>query len=71
MSTAKRSPPFRAEHVGSLLRPQSLVDKRYAVAEGKASHEDLIPLEDQAVCDIVKFQKDCGFHAVGSGEYTR
>ena len=71
MSTAKRSPPFRAEHVGSLLRPDELVQKRYAVAEGKAKPEELKPIEDKAVTEVVKLQKECGFHAVSSGEYTR
>lgn len=69
--SAKRSPPFRAEHVGSLLRPDELVQKRYAVAEGKAKAEELRPIEDKAVTEVVKLQKDCGFHAVSSGEYTR
>jgi hypothetical protein len=71
MSTAKRSPPFRAEHVGSLLRPDELVQKRYAVAAGKASPDELRPIEDSAVAQVVKLQKDCGFHAISSGEYTR
>ncbi|KAL1306345.1 hypothetical protein AAFC00_005060 [Neodothiora populina] len=71
MAAGKRSPPFRAEHVGSLLRPQSLVEKRYEVAAGKASQADLEPLEDKAIADVVKLQKDCGFAAVSSGEYAR
>ncbi|KAG9659555.1 methionine synthase-like protein, partial [Aureobasidium melanogenum] len=71
MSTAKRSPPFRAEHVGSLLRPDELVQKRYAVAAGKADASELKPIEDKAVTEVVKLQKDCGFHAISSGEYTR
>lgn len=71
MSAAKRSPPFRAEHVGSLLRPDELVQKRYAVAAGKADASELKPIEDKAVTEVVKLQKDCGFHAVSSGEYTR
>ena len=71
MSTAKRSPPFRAEHVGSLLRPDELVQKRYAVAAGKADAAELKPIEDKSVTEVVKLQKDCGFHAYSSGEYTR
>lgn len=71
MSTAKRSPPFRAEHVGSLLRPQELVQKRYDVAAGKATEADLAPLEDKAIAEVVKLQKDAGFHAISSGEYVR
>jgi len=71
MPTLKRSPPFRAEHVGSLLRPQQLVQKRYDVVSGKSKPEELIPLEDQSVADVVKFQQDCGLKVVSSGEYTR
>lgn len=71
MSSIKRSPPFRAEHVGSLLRPQELVQKRYDVASGKAQPEELIPLEDKSVAEVVKMQQDCGLKVVSSGEYTR
>lgn len=71
MSVAKRSPPFRAEHVGSLLRPQELVQKRYDVAAGKATASDLIPLEDKLIEEVIKTQKDAGLHAISSGEYTR
>jgi methionine synthase II (cobalamin-independent) len=71
MAAAKRSPPFRAEHVGSLLRPQELVQKRYDVAAGKATQDDLAPLEDKAIAEVVKLQKDAGFHVISSGEYAR
>jgi hypothetical protein len=71
MSSLKRSPPFRAEHVGSLLRPQELVQKRYDVASGKAQPDELVPLEDKSVAEVVKFQQDCGLKVVSSGEYTR
>ncbi|KAL5373954.1 hypothetical protein PMIN06_008458 [Paraphaeosphaeria minitans] len=68
MSTLHRNPPFRAEHLGSLKRPQSLLDARYK--EGK-SDEELRPLEDKAIADIVKTQRDLGFHAISDGEYRR
>jgi methionine synthase II (cobalamin-independent) len=71
MSTAKRSPPFRAEHVGSLLRPQELVQKRYDVASGKAKPDELVPLEDKSVAEVVKMQQGCGLKVISSGEYTR
>ena len=67
----KTAPPFRAEHVGSLLRPKELVQKRYDVNEGKSSAEELKPLEQEAVKEVVKMQQECGFKAVSSGEYTR
>ena len=71
MSTAKRSPPFRAEHCGSLLRPEALVQKRYDVAAGKADKAELVPLEDKSIEEVVKLQKNVGFHTISSGEYTR
>lgn len=63
-----RSPPFRAEHLGSLKRPQKLLDARYK--DGKSA-EELKPLEDVAIDDIVKTQVDIGFRAVSDGEYRR
>jgi hypothetical protein len=66
--TAKRNPPFRAEHLGSLLRPEELIQKRYQVADGKASEAELAPLEDKCIKEIVDLQKECGFHAVGDGK---
>lgn len=71
MSNLKRSPPFRAEHVGSLLRPQELVQKRYDVNSGKAKPDELVPLEDKSVAEVVKMQQKCGLKVVSSGEYTR
>lgn len=63
-----RSPPFRAEHLGSLKRPQNLLDARYK--EHKSSAE-LAPLEDRAIQDIVKTQLDLGFCGISDGEYRR
>ncbi|KAJ8109375.1 hypothetical protein OPT61_g7505 [Boeremia exigua] len=63
-----RSPPFRAEHLGSLKRPQSLLDARYK--EHKSAAE-LAPLEDRAIQDIVKAQLDLGFCGISDGEYRR
>lgn len=71
MASPKRNPPFRAEHCGSLLRPQELVQKRYDVAAGKATQAELEPLEDKSIAEVVKLQKDAGFHVVSSGEYAR
>ncbi|KAI7581479.1 hypothetical protein D0869_01523 [Hortaea werneckii] len=71
MSAAPRNPPFRAEHIGSLLRPDELVKKRYAVADGSAKPEELAPIQDQAIRDIVQLQQDCGIHGLTNGEYSR
>ncbi|KAL2204174.1 5-methyltetrahydropteroyltriglutamate-homocysteine methyltransferase [Sarocladium strictum] len=70
-----RKPPFRAEHMGSLLRPQALVDKRVAMDEKLAVEiardDELHRIEDEAVEEIVKMQLEAGFHGVTDGEYRR
>ena len=68
-----RQPPFRAEHLGSLLRPQKLLDIRAAIREKGLSPEEagLLAIEKEAVGQIVRTQLDLGFKAVSSGEYPR
>ena len=72
-SALHRSPPFRAEHMGSLLRPQPLLDVRAKVRDEGVSAEQagLADVEKKAVGDIVQQQLDLGFHGVSSGEYPR
>ena len=67
----QRSPPFRAEHLGSLLRPENLLKLRDEVDDGKADQKELVKVEDDAVKNIVQLQLDLGFHAVTDGEYRR
>ncbi|KAF2237763.1 UROD/MetE-like protein [Viridothelium virens] len=66
-----RSPPFRAEHIGSLLRPDELVKHRYAVADQSATPESLVPIEQKAIRDVVALQQSCGIHSITNGEYSR
>ncbi|MCJ1413520.1 hypothetical protein MMC19_007626 [Ptychographa xylographoides] len=66
-----RNPPFRAEHLGSLLRPEDLLKKRADVDKGVAEIGDLKPLEDDAVKEIVDLQIKLGFHPISDGEYRR
>ncbi|MCJ1337714.1 hypothetical protein MMC09_002997 [Bachmanniomyces sp. S44760] len=72
-SRLHRAPPFRAEHMGSLLRPQKLLDVREAIREKGISPENagLPAIEEEAVRQIVLTQIDLRFKAVSSGEYTR
>jgi len=69
----RRQPPFRAEQLGSLLRPQRLLDVRQAIREKKITPEEagLPAVEKEAVGQVVKLQQELGFKAVSSGEYTR
>ncbi|KAF2502821.1 5-methyltetrahydropteroyltriglutamate-homocysteine methyltransferase [Lophium mytilinum] len=64
-----RNPPFRAEHLGSLKRPQYLLENRFAVDKNEAISEHLTPLEDQAIKEIVETQVKLGFRAISDGEY--
>lgn len=71
MAGSPRDPPFRAEHIGSLLRPEELVQKRYAVADGSATEESLNPVEQRAIKEVVQLQEECGLHSITNGEYSR
>ena len=65
-------PPFRAEHLGSLLRPAPLLEVRHAIDKGqKGKEQELMAVEDSSVKEIVKLQLDLGFHPVSDGEYRR
>ena len=66
-----RNPPFRAEHLGSLLRPENLLKTRHAVDKGDGEEEELSKIEDIAVKDIVDVQLKLNFHAITDGEYRR
>ena len=66
---AKRNPPFRAEHLGSLLRPKKFLAKRAAFEKNELSQTDLTAAEDESITKVVKVQTDIGFRAVTDGEY--
>ena len=68
-TSAPISPPFRAEHLGSLLRPKDLLTERTAFEQGKITQEKLTPVEDEAIKKTVKMQIDLGFRAISDGEY--
>ncbi|KIX06108.1 uncharacterized protein Z518_04082 [Rhinocladiella mackenziei CBS 650.93] len=72
-SKLHQQPPFRAEHLGSLLRPQKLLDARAAVRDQnpKPEEAELAAIERDAVGQIVKTQLELGFKGVTSGEYNR
>lgn len=57
--------------MGSLLRPQKLLNKRHDMVQQKADPSTLQPHEDEAIKEIVEIQRDCGFHAPSDGEYRR
>ena len=67
----RTKPPFRADHVGSLLRPASLKQARERRAKGEISAADLKAVEDQEIERIIKKQEDVGLQAVTDGEFRR
>ena len=70
-SRLHRNPPFRAEHLGSLLRPEHLLKTRADLEHGIAEQKELKGIEDDAVKGIVEEQIHLGFHAISDGEYRR
>jgi len=69
--TLRTQPPFRADHVGSFLRPKYLLDARDQHQKGEITPEQLRSVEDQAIAEIVKFQSDVGLQSITDGEFRR
>ena len=68
---SKLNPPFRADHVGSLLRPPDVLAARKQCAEGKLSRAELRAIEDKHIAHAVKMQESVGLKAITDGEYRR
>lgn len=67
----RTTPPFRADHVGSFLRPKDLLEAREKFQKGAISKEDLRQVEDRTIRDVVRFQEDLGLQGITDGEYRR
>jgi 5-methyltetrahydropteroyltriglutamate--homocysteine methyltransferase len=67
----RAKPPFRADHVGSFLRPAELLEARDKKQKGAITPAQLREVEDRAIRDIVKFQEDLGLEGVTDGEFRR
>jgi 5-methyltetrahydropteroyltriglutamate--homocysteine methyltransferase len=67
----RAAPPFRADHVGSLLRPPELLQARDEFSEGRISAEELRAIEDDAIRDVVRMQEDVGLQSATDGEFRR
>src|SRR5215468_11664684 len=71
-STSRRtSPPFRADHVGSLLRPPRLLQARDDFAAERIDAAALWEIEDEAIREIVRKQEDIGLQSATDGEFRR
>jgi 5-methyltetrahydropteroyltriglutamate--homocysteine methyltransferase len=64
-------PPFRADHVGSLLRPQGLLQARDEFAAGRISADKLRIVEDAAIREVVRKQQEVGLRSATDGELRR
>ena len=70
--TLRTTPPFRADHVGSFLRPGYLLEAREQFFVKKSlGAEQLRAVEDRAITEIVKFQQDVGLQSITDGEFRR
>ena len=67
----RTTPPFRADHVGSLLRPSELLRAREDFTAGTVSAEALRTVEDEAIRDAVQMQEEVGLQAATDGEFRR
>jgi len=70
-SSRRTSPPFRADHVGSLLRPQSLLNAREQCARGEINAAELRTNEDDAIRAAIAMQRDVGLQDATDGEFRR
>ena len=64
-------PPFRADHVGSLLRPKHMLEARDKLDKGEITTAELRRVEDEAIRHAVKRQEDVGLKSITDGEFRR
>jgi 5-methyltetrahydropteroyltriglutamate--homocysteine methyltransferase len=69
--TQRQTPPFRADHVGSFLRPKYLLDARERKARGDITAAELRAVEDRAITEVVRMQEDAGLQSITDGEFRR
>jgi 5-methyltetrahydropteroyltriglutamate--homocysteine methyltransferase len=67
----RTAPPFRADHVGSLLRPPEVLAARDDAAAGRITAADLRAVEDRAIAEVVRMQEDVGLQSATDGELRR
>lgn len=71
MAQLHQRPPFRAEHLGSLLRPKELLTTKTAFEQGQVPESQLTAIENREIKAIVETQLNLGFSAASDGEYRR
>jgi len=68
---ARTRPPFRADHVGSLLRPPQLLQARADFQSDRMDADELRAVEDEAIRDVVRRQEEVGLRSATDGEFRR
>jgi 5-methyltetrahydropteroyltriglutamate--homocysteine methyltransferase len=64
-------PPFRADHIGSLLRPKKLREAFRRHSVGEMPERELRAVQDECVRDVIRLQEDCGLPVITDGEFRR
>ncbi|WP_119730378.1 5-methyltetrahydropteroyltriglutamate--homocysteine S-methyltransferase [Thermomonospora amylolytica] len=67
----RQTPPFRADHVGSLLRPPELLAARADAAAGRIDRDRLREVEDAAIREVIALQREAGLRSATDGEFRR
>jgi 5-methyltetrahydropteroyltriglutamate--homocysteine methyltransferase len=67
----RTTPPFRADHVGSLLRPKKLLQAREDQKAGKIDAAELRRIEDEAIREVALMQEEIGLQGITDGEFRR
>jgi 5-methyltetrahydropteroyltriglutamate--homocysteine methyltransferase len=67
----RTQPPFRADHVGSLIRPDTLIEARAAAEKGEMAVPELARIKHAAIRDVVRLQEKVGLRLATDGEYNR
>src|SRR5258706_14780364 len=67
----RTKPPFRADHVGSLLRPAALKEARGRRERGEIRAEELTAIEDREIANVIRKQEDVRLKSVTDGEFRR
>jgi hypothetical protein len=62
-------PPFRADHVGSLIRPEVLINARQAAEKGELAPDALAPIQHDAIRDVVRMQEQLGLRLATEGQH--
>ncbi len=68
---SRLNPPFRADHVGSFLRPAFLLEARAKFQNNEISREELRSVEDAAITEVIKKQESVGLKSITDGEFRR